>query len=55
MEKSLLGHLQPSEENYKQFAGVHLIIGIDCSFHLLVLEFPQNPAEELLGGMGERL
>lgn len=55
MEKSLLGHLQPSEKNYKQFAGVHIIIGIDCPFHLLVLEFPQNPAEELLGGVGEGL
>lgn len=55
MEKSLLGHLQPSEKNYKQFAGVPLIIGIDCPFYLLVLEFPQKPAEELLDGVGEGL
>lgn len=55
MEKSLLGHLQPSEKNYKKFAGVHLIIGIDCPFHLLVLEFPQNPAEVLFDGVGEAL
>lgn len=52
MEKSLLGHLQPSEKNYKQFAGVHLITDTDCPFYLLVLEFPQKPAEELLGGVG---
>lgn len=32
-----------------------LIIGIDCPFYLLVLEFPQIPAEELLAGVGERL
>lgn len=55
MEKSLLGHLQPSEKNYKQFAGVHLITGTDCPFYLLVLEFPQKPAEEQFGGVGEGL
>lgn len=34
---------------------MHLITGIDCPFYFLVLEFPQNPAKELLDGVGEGL
>lgn len=34
---------------------MYLIIGIDCPFYLLVLEFLQIPAEELLAGVGEGL